>query len=52
MESLLEDLKKALVDANALKNGDRSEQQRRLAILCTDLEKVVAWGDYTLHGVR
>lgn len=32
----------------SLKTGERSEEQRRLAILCTELEKVAAFANYIL----
>lgn len=43
MQDVINNLESALADANQLKSGERSEQQRRLAILCTEIEKVIAW---------
>lgn len=47
MNDLIDKLQDALATANSLKTGERSEEQRRLAILCTELEKNVAWVLYT-----
>lgn len=46
IEDLIKDLRAALATANELKTGERTEEQRRLAILCTEMEKVVAWALY------
>lgn len=50
MNELIAKLRDALATANSLKTGERSEEQRRLAILCSKLEKAYAWALYTTHA--
>lgn len=46
MTEVLEHLSAALEVAQSLKTGERSEEQRRLAILTTEIEKVQAFAQY------
>lgn len=49
MNELARKLQDTLADAMRLKTGERSEEQRKLSILITELEKVVAWSLYVLE---
>lgn len=49
-ETMWNDLQEALAEALSIaqngKTGERSEEQRKLAILVTEIEKVSAWAAY------
>lgn len=51
MGNTAEALKNLLAAANAEKTGERSEQQRRLAILATKIEEAYAWAKHTYEEV-
>lgn len=44
---VLEVLKEALTDVNNLKTTERTEEQRRIAILATKIEDALAWAKHT-----
>lgn len=46
METVITALQEAREATQALRTADRSEKQRRLAILATELEKVLAFAEY------
>jgi len=46
LEKVLVLLQQARGNVGSLRTGDRSEEQRRLAILATELEKVLALAEY------
>lgn len=50
MGNTVEALKSLLEGVNAEKTGDRSEQQRRLAILATKVEDALSWAKHTYGG--
>jgi hypothetical protein len=40
-------LKDILAELDNMKTGQRNEDQRRLAILCTKIEDALSWSEYT-----
>lgn len=42
-------LQSILYDIQSLKTGERSEEQRRIAILTTKIEDALAWSMYTFE---
>lgn len=51
IQDVIERLEDALRIVNLCKTGERNEEQRRIAILSTQVEQALAWAHYT-HWVR
>lgn len=47
MVNTVELLKELLAIVNSQKTGERSEEQRRIAILATKVEDALSWAHYT-----
>lgn len=50
-EDTIEGLEAMLSQVQAQKTGDRSEEQRKIAILVTKIEDCLAWAKYTYESI-
>jgi hypothetical protein len=51
MQSTADHIREILEGVNAQKTGERSEEQRKIAILATKLEDALAWAKHAYGGV-
>ncbi len=49
---MIDTLQTVLSQVQALKTGERSEEQRRIAILVTKVEDSLAWAKYTFESTN
>lgn len=49
LQDVIEKLEDTLLRVNLCKTGERNEEQRRIAILSTQVEQALAWAHYTYN---